>query len=240
MVGQAISLTSPSSQRSYDHVIREFINWYCSVPRLVFNRIAVTRYRISLEQAHYASSTINVRLAAVRRPATQPGSRRRHPPRERREEAGRSPGERVDRATGKAAARVFDRESLRGKRDYAMVAVLLDCGLRRAELAALDCHCLQQREEHWVFADLMGRGAHVRTVPVPTWVVTLQIIWRKSLRAIWRTEPSRAGQGIAEMGVKCPLPKPVAIAERNAIQFRNAQIPASRATVVSLQNRNAA
>ena len=61
------SLTSPSSQRSYDHAIREFIEWYCSEPRLAFNKTVVTRYRISLEQANYASSTINLRLAAVRR-----------------------------------------------------------------------------------------------------------------------------------------------------------------------------
>src|SRR5438270_13884185 len=61
------SLRSTSSQRSYDHPIREFIEWYCSEPRLAFNRIVVTRYRIFLEQAHYASSTINLRLAAVRR-----------------------------------------------------------------------------------------------------------------------------------------------------------------------------
>jgi len=39
------SLTSPSSQRTYDHAIREFIEWYCSEPRLAFNRTVVTRYR---------------------------------------------------------------------------------------------------------------------------------------------------------------------------------------------------
>src|SRR5271155_5298132 len=44
------SLTSPSSQRTYDHAIREFIEWYCSEPRLAFNKTVVTRYRISLEQ----------------------------------------------------------------------------------------------------------------------------------------------------------------------------------------------
>lgn len=31
------SLPSVSSQRSYDHAIREFIEWYCSEPRLAFN-----------------------------------------------------------------------------------------------------------------------------------------------------------------------------------------------------------
>jgi hypothetical protein len=37
------SLTSPSSQRTYDHAIREFIEWYCSEPRLAFNKTVVTR-----------------------------------------------------------------------------------------------------------------------------------------------------------------------------------------------------
>ncbi len=41
------SLTSASSKRSYDHAIREFIDWYCSEPRLAFNRTVVTRYRIA-------------------------------------------------------------------------------------------------------------------------------------------------------------------------------------------------
>jgi hypothetical protein len=50
------SLASQSSRRSYDHAIREFIEWYCSEPRLAFNKTVVTRYRIFLEQAHYASS----------------------------------------------------------------------------------------------------------------------------------------------------------------------------------------
>src|SRR6188472_2327626 len=61
------SLTSVSGQRTYDHAITEFVAWYCSEPRLAFNRTVVLRYRIHLEQRHYASATINLRLAAVRR-----------------------------------------------------------------------------------------------------------------------------------------------------------------------------
>ena len=61
------SLTSASSKRSYNHAIREFIDWYCSAPRLAFNKTVVTRYRIALEEHPYAPSTINLRLAAIRR-----------------------------------------------------------------------------------------------------------------------------------------------------------------------------
>src|SRR6187431_44008 len=61
------TLTSKSGQRSYDRAITDFVDWYCSEPRLSFNRTVVLRYRIYLEQRHYAPATINLRLAAVRR-----------------------------------------------------------------------------------------------------------------------------------------------------------------------------
>jgi integrase len=53
----------------------------------------------------------------------------------------------------------------------------LGCALRRAELAALTAQDLQQRGEHWVFADLIGKGGHVRTVPVPFWIETALRAW---------------------------------------------------------------
>jgi hypothetical protein len=63
------SLAAASSQESYGHGIGEFTGWYCLEPRLAFNRTVVLRCRFFLEQKHLAASTINVRLAAVRRPA---------------------------------------------------------------------------------------------------------------------------------------------------------------------------
>jgi site-specific recombinase XerD len=71
---------------------------------------------------------------------------------------------------GKRLLMAADKASLRGRRDYAMLAVLLGCGLRRAELTGLRIEDLQLREEHWVIADLVGKGGHVRTIPVPGWV----------------------------------------------------------------------
>ena len=56
-----------SGQRTYDHAINDFVEWYCSEPRLAFNRTVVLRYRIHLEQEGFAPNTINLRLAAVRR-----------------------------------------------------------------------------------------------------------------------------------------------------------------------------
>ena len=63
------TLTSKSGQLSYDRAITDSVDWYCPEPRLAFNRTVVLRYRIYLEQKHYAATTINLRLAAVRRVA---------------------------------------------------------------------------------------------------------------------------------------------------------------------------
>ncbi len=68
---------------------------------------------------------------------------------------------------GKRLLLAADGTNLRGKRDYATLAIQLGCGLRRAELTDLRVEDLQQREEHWVIADLVGKGGHIRTIPVP-------------------------------------------------------------------------
>src|SRR5438552_19103500 len=60
-------LTSPGSRRVYRYAIEQFIAWYCSEPRLAFNRIVVVRYRMYLEGRGLAAHTTNQQLAAARR-----------------------------------------------------------------------------------------------------------------------------------------------------------------------------
>ncbi len=64
---------------------------------------------------------------------------------------------------------VPDRSTLKGKRDYAILALLVGCALRRQELATLDVQTIQMRGR-WVLADLLGKGRLVRAVAVPVWV----------------------------------------------------------------------
>src|SRR5262249_20337081 len=61
-------------------------------------------------------------------------------------------------------------KTLKGKRDRAIIAILLGCGLRRRELADLSFDHLQRREERWAIVDPVGNGGHVRTAPIPDWV----------------------------------------------------------------------
>ena len=111
------SLTSASSKRSYDHAIREFIDWYCSEPRLAF--------RV---------------------------------------------GNWLTAEEGKKLLGRENADTLRSRRNRALLSLLIGCGLRRAEVTTLRFEDFQLREGHWVIADLRGKGGHIRTIPVPEWV----------------------------------------------------------------------
>ena len=174
------SLTSKSGQRTYDRAITDFVEWYCSEPRLSFNRTVVLRYRIFLEQKLYAPTTINLRLAAVRRVAFEAADSGLLSPELaagiRRVKGVRRIGVRIGNwltaEQGKRLLANIERQSLRGIRNYAILALLIGCGLRRGELLALRVESIQSREERWVIADLLGKAGHIRTVPIPLWVRT--------------------------------------------------------------------
>lgn len=67
--------------------------------------------------------------------------------------------------------------SLRALRDRAILSVLLGCGLRRAELSGSQLEHLQRREGRWVVGNLIGKGRHLRTVPMPDWVKAAVDSW---------------------------------------------------------------
>ncbi len=150
-----------------------------------FTRTVVLRYRIHLEQKQYAPATINLRLAAVRRVAYEAADSGllsselaagiRRVKGVRRLEVG--VGNWLTAAPGKRLLQDSAPEGLRGKRNHAMLALLMGCGLRRGELLSLTVESIQLREEHWVIADLSGKAGHIRTVPIPTWVKTAIDVW---------------------------------------------------------------
>ena len=148
------SLTSTSSKRSYDHAIREFIERYCSDPRLAFNRTMVTRYRIALEPHPHVPSTIKLRLAAIRRLAYESSDCGLLSPDLaagiRRVKGVRLLGVRVGNwltaEEGKKLLGTENADTLRSRRNRALLSLLIDCGLRRAELTTLRFEDLQLRE----------------------------------------------------------------------------------------------
>jgi site-specific recombinase XerD len=172
------SLGSPASRRVYEYAIEQFVAWYCSEPRLAFNRIVVVRYRMHLESRGLAANTINQQLAAVRRLAHEAADSGLLSP---ELAAGISRVKGVKQLgfhvgnwlSADESAEVLNHAcgpTLRAKRDYAMLAMLFGCGFRRSELVGLEFEEIQMRQGHWAVVDLIGKGGHIRTVPIPEWV----------------------------------------------------------------------
>ena len=162
-----------------------------------------------------APSTINVRLSAVRRLV---GEARRNGmlgveeaanltdiPNVRQQ--GTRLGNWLTREQAKELLAVPDRATLKGKRDFVILALLVGCALRRQELASLEVETLQMREGRWVLADLVGKGRRVRTVAVPLWVKQGVNAWVTSaaiedgrlLRSI--RKGGKVGEGLSDWAV---------------------------------------
>jgi site-specific recombinase XerD len=132
------SLASSDAQRGYRHAIDEFVEWYCSEPRLAFNRIVVLRYRSHLESRQLAPGTINLCLGAVRRLAYEAadcgllsadlaaGIRRVKGVKK----LGVRLGNWLTAEQGQALWQAPDQQRLKGKSDRAMLALLLACGFK--------------------------------------------------------------------------------------------------------------
>jgi len=142
--------------------------------------VVVTRFRIFLENRGLAASTINGRLAAVRRLAYEAADAdllsSELAASIQRVKGPKKLGVRFGNWLTVDEARRFwqsaDPDTLKGKRERAILANLLGCGLRRRELADLEFKHIQQGEEHCAIGDFVGKGGHSRTVPVPDWVKT--------------------------------------------------------------------
>ena len=94
-----------------------------------------------------------------------------------------------------------DKERLKGKRDRALLSLLLACGLRRHEVAELTIDHFQQREGHWAIVDLSGKGGHVRTVRFRTGFIA-NSARGSTLRQSKRERSSVASAALARLGAK--------------------------------------
>ena len=168
-------LPSKQSRRSYRSAIDDFIRWYCATPRLGFDKSAVSAYVAALKDRGLASSTINGRLVAIRGLASvchEGGLIGADSLSGMMQMAGvRQLGTRTGHWLSAEQARVLirtpDRQSRRGKRDGAILALLLGCGLRRSELVYLDVNHFRFRDGRWLIVDLVGKGQRIRDCARP-------------------------------------------------------------------------
>jgi integrase len=125
---------------------------------------------------------------------------------------------------------VPDRSTLKGKRDYVIIALLVGCALRRQELASLKIEDIQLRDGRWVITDLCGEGGRVRRVDVPIWVKQGINIWMTAAkiedgRPLWPLSKSgkMLGEELGEWAIWCVVEQ-VIEANRNRT-FRGPRPP---------------
>jgi integrase len=179
-----LAVPSKHSKRNYAKALDE-ISTLCANRAQSISRSLILDYRSSMLEKGLSPSTINVRLAAVRNlvgEARRSGildfeqaSQMTDVPNVRQQ--GTRLGNWLTREQTKELLAVPDRSTLKGKRDYCILALLVGCALRRHELTSLKVEEIQLREGRWVIADMRGKGGRVRTVPIPMWVKQAVNAW---------------------------------------------------------------
>src|SRR5882762_8396873 len=161
------SVSSPITKRVYNMALDEFMSWFQQAPRAGFTKATVSAWRVSLEDRRLGSSSIIIRMSAIRKLAAEAADNGLLAPELAagisRVRSAKTQGIRVGNWLSLRQAQVLlstpDIATVRGLRDRGILAVLLGCGLRRSEVAALTFTHLQQRDGRWCIVDLVGKSA---------------------------------------------------------------------------------
>jgi integrase len=137
----------------------------------------VQRYAAGLRKSGVSAATINQRLSAIRKLASEASDNGAldiqiangiKSIKGVRQEGTRT-GNWLQKQQAQQLLDAPDIDTMKGLRDRAILTLLLGCGLRRAEAATLTFAHIQQRDGRWVLVDLLGKRNKLRSVPMPTW-----------------------------------------------------------------------
>jgi len=181
-------LTSEHSKRAYSKAIRDYLTWWQAAGRPVMSKATVNEYRQVLLQAGSSSASVNQRMSAVKKLAAEAADNGLIQP-EIANGIGKVKGVKVrgvrtgnwlDKHQAERLINAPDVSTVKGKRDRAILALMIGAGLRRSEVAELTFERIQQREGRWVIVDLVGKGGRVRSVPIPAWAKTAIDAWSEA------------------------------------------------------------
>src|ERR1039457_5759343 len=186
------SVSSPITRRVYNLGLDEFFAWFSQEPRPGFSKATVCAWRVALEARGLGTVSINVRITAVRKLAVEAADNGLLAPELAsgitRVKGVASKGVRLGNWLSVKQDQMLlntpDATTTKGLRDRAILAVLLGCGLRRSEVAALTVVHVQQRDGRWCIVELVGKHGRVRAIPMPTWVKVAQDAWTSAAGVI--------------------------------------------------------
>ena len=183
-------LPSENSRRAYQRALEEFFGWHAAEDRPELNKALINKYVKHLRGQKFSSASINQKLSAIRKLASEAedndwiDSRVANGIRAVRGVPfrGRRTGNWLTKEEAQMWLNAPDTKTLKGVRDRAVLAVLIGCGLRRAEAAILSVSHIEQREGRWAIVDIVGKRDKMRTVPMPSWAKATIDSWTFSAR----------------------------------------------------------
>lgn len=184
------ALPSENSRRAYQRHLEEFFIWYKEKNRPELNKALINSYVKELRHRKCSSANINQKLSAIRKLASEAEDNNLLDSRiangiravKGMPQAGNRTGNWLTREEAQMWLNAPDIKTLKGVRDRAILAVLIGCGLRRAECAILSVSHIQQREGRWAVVDIVGKRDKMRTVPMPSWAKSAIDAWLYAAR----------------------------------------------------------
>jgi site-specific recombinase XerD len=167
------SVSSPITKRVYNMALDEFLGWFQQALRPGFTKATVSAWRVSLEARGLGSSSIIIRMSAIRKLAAETADNGLLAPElaagiarvKSAKTQGIRTGNWLSLRQAQALLSAPDATTTKGLRDRAILAVLLGCGLRRSEVAALTFAHVQQRDGRWCIVDLTVRRYYAKWTP---------------------------------------------------------------------------
>lgn len=173
--------TTANTKRAYRHALEGFLAWSPAT----LNRATVNAYRAHLQKQGKRASVVNMALSAVKKLAREAAAAgfMDHAAAEsigaikQQRRAGVRTGNWLDADRARLLVTMPDVSTLKGKRDKALLCILLSGALRRSEACDLEVRHLQIRDGRPVLLDITGKGGKTRTVPLPKWAAAAVEDW---------------------------------------------------------------
>src|SRR5271163_1286427 len=145
------SVSSPITKRVYNMALNEFMEWFQQAPRSGFTKATVSAWRVSLEERRLGSSSIIIRMSAIRKLAAEAAD------------------------NGLLAPELA--QGISRVKSVKSTGIRVGNWLSQRQAQALTFAHVQQRDGRWCIVDLVGKHGRVRTAPMPTWVKVASDAW---------------------------------------------------------------
>jgi len=182
------SVGSTVTKAMYRKAIEDLFRWLAKQGSPALTESSIRSHLVYLESVGYAPATLNQRLSAFRKLAAVAANfdllpldqavqicricNVRH--------TATAPTASLSKQKSEELINAPDSQTSKGKRDRALLAMLVGCALRRREVVNLDVEDIQYADRRAVFMRVAGHRGQIRLIAIPGWVEEALSQWLSS------------------------------------------------------------